>query len=138
MAAVAYHVVEAERNLPRARRTLKGFRRTHAGSSRLPLPDCVVAGLAATAMSQGNVYVALAIFAGMHLLGRPGEITAIRVADLHPPRQGLQQGMQSWTLTIADREIGKLSKTGTMDDTIVVDYPMWLGPLASYLKAATN
>lgn len=133
VAAVSHFSVSHGQKLPRAQRTLKGFRRTRGGSSRLPLPDCVVAGIAAACMSVQLPSLAMAIFAGMHLLARPGEITLIRKADLHPPQRSNQVGLNVWTVTIADREVGRLSKTGTMDDTIPVVFPKWLGPMMGRL-----
>ena len=71
----------------------------------------------------------------MRLLGRPGEIIAIRVADIHPAFRSRRDGLHIWSVTIADREVGRLSQAGTMDDTIAVDYPTGLGPLLAQTRS---
>lgn len=65
---------------------------------------------------------------------RPGEMAKFRVEDLNPPAGGAQAGLQLWTLTVAPAARAEQSKTGTTDDTIIIDRPAWLGPELGRLR----
>lgn len=61
---------------------------------------------------------------------RPGELITLRVMDLVPPPQYESAGKQ-WSLVIRPEQVGRSTKTGTFDDSVILDSPYTaeLGPM---------
>ena len=77
---------------------------------------------------------AIAVFAGTKMYLRPGEMIGAAVLDLGLPIVCTQKGLEFHTLTIAPYDGGRSSKTQTFDDTVVVDEPVWLGPVLEHIS----
>jgi len=115
--------------LPRSSRALRGFRKKCPQTSRLPLAEDLVCGLAACMIAQGRVEAGRLTFASAKLYLRPHEAIGVLKGDVGLPLGGNQPGLELVSVTIAPSERLKLSKTQTFDDTIMVDEPPWLGKL---------
>jgi len=132
-AIVFFRPSTSAKDFPRVHRIIRGMRRRHPDRSRLPLGDEVVAGLVAAMTAQGNRLGALAVFLCTVGYFRPGELCNILVGHVASPAGGPQLGLQVWTITICPEEDQRSSKTGTTDDTVLLDHPPWLGPLLQQL-----
>jgi len=135
VAAAVYHCPGLVRkNLVRANRSLRGFRRLRPPGSRLPLAEDVVCGISTCLVLMGKQMSALAVFTSCQCYLRPGEATSLRCRDVGLPMLANQTGLECTTLTIAPAERGVASKVQTFDDTIIVDRPDWLGVILGDLS----
>ena len=125
----------SRRSMPRLTTALSGFKKIHPPLSREPLPMELVAAVIAVSLARGRRSFALFVMTALAGYFRPGELRRMRVADLRGPSGGLQEGLEFWTLTVAPRELAVASKTQTFDDTVVMDKPVWLGPMLGHFIA---
>lgn len=117
----------------RVRRALSGFRKCRPHRSRAPVPKEIVGGLIEVLALKGFHELALMVMVMFSTYARPGEVRGLTARQvLRPARRA--GPLAHWAITIAPQEDSALfpqalSKTGTMDDTILVDRPSFLGPL---------
>eukprot|EP00973_Karenia_brevis_P032664 4509680-Karenia_brevis.AAC.1 len=90
------------------------------------------------AVSMGLQDLALFILATATLYLRPSEALNMLGKDVGFPVQSGQSGLNVFTVTVAPADRTMRSKTGTQDDTILVDHPSWLGPLLRQQASATG
>ncbi|CAE7354645.1 unnamed protein product [Symbiodinium sp. CCMP2592] len=131
LAAVEFRFVHSKKGLLRARRALKGWRKMRPPTSRLPLPKPVAFGIATVMIARGFKDMAIKVLVDFDLYLRPGESFDVRAKHVvRPiPRSGKQY--QKFAVIIRDQDMGKPDKTGTFDNTILLDNPTtesWLGP----------
>jgi len=126
-------------SMPRVRRALAGYRKAKPARSRAPLCAELVAGICALLLRDGHRDLALQVFTCFCTYLRPGEARRLRVRELLAPMR--RSGpLSSWSVVVAPQEESafapqRLSKTGTMDDTVLLDNYPWLGPtLAAHAK----
>ena len=96
----------------------------------------IVGGICNDLMADGLRDIALSVFTGFSTHGRPGEIRRLKRKHLLVP-VAERGALGQWAISIAPQEddpmaVRQLTKTGTMDDSIALDSPDWLGPLLSY------
>ena len=72
-------------SLPRAARSLKGWRRLAPPRQRLPLPRPAMFAIAGAFLAEGRSQMALAIVLGFACYLRPAELLALRGGHLVPP-----------------------------------------------------
>ena len=120
---------------PRLRRCLKGSRRTRPKKSCMRLPEEIVAGFINLLFWWRLAAFGLKIGLSEYCYLRPGEAHALQVQDLVAPVGGDTPALNRWALIIAPQERGNLSKTGTFDDTVLVDFPLELGPAVGRLRS---
>jgi hypothetical protein len=117
-------------------RALKGWHRLLPTTPRLPLPWPVICGWAAAMCGLGRVDMALALILATGAYMRPGEVLTLRGRSVISPMTGGAGTMASWSLTALDFVLGRSSKVGSFNDSIVLDHPkrqwlgIWLGRLA--------
>ena len=141
IAAVKHHNPQftARDLFPRYKRAMKGYRKKHPLRSRPPFCKELVALLVSGALALGHRDAALRMMTCFVGYLRPGEARRLLVQHLLQPmrRHG---ALAKWAIVIAPQnddasEPQVLSKTGTMDETVILDHPAWLGPaLANHCK----
>lgn len=122
--------------MPRVRRALKGYRRARPPRSRAPIAKEIMAALAQILMASGNVMMSVLVVMLFFTYCRPGELRLATRRQLLPPVRS-RGPLSRWSLTVAPQEDQPLtpqaiSKTGTMDDTILLDQPPWMAPLVKH------
>ena len=121
---------------PQVARALKGWHRLLPTTPRLPLPWPVICGWAAAMCGLGRVDMALALILATGAYMRPGEVLTLRGRSVLSPMTGGTGTMAAWSLTAFDFVLGRSSKVGSFNDSIVLDHPkrqwlgIWLGRLA--------
>ena len=130
LAAVQYYVPaygsRGEAVLPRAVRALRGWRRLVPSRTRRPLPWCVVAGIATGLMRKHGVDYALCWLLMVDAYLRPGECIGLRPSQLLKPTA--QEHMTNMAIILHRAEDGVPSKTGAVDESLLVHRP-WLSTL---------
>ncbi|CAE8603762.1 unnamed protein product [Polarella glacialis] len=134
LAALMFFQVEWPRQgnqlMPRARLSLKGWKRLAPPEARLPYPWEVVAAIA-------NHFVAKFLFEAAILMIlmfvcylRPSEAHRLRVKDVVLPLQEAGAAHRCYTLILHPYEEAVPSKTHEFDETVQIDLPhhQWVGP----------
>ena len=119
---------KGSRSLPRAWRTLKGWLMKTPGRSRRPQPWCFWAAVAADLNRRGHLDMCLYVLLLVSCYLRPSEGLSLRRGDLMAPAAGASR---FWSLLIFQEQHGRRSKTGSMDNSIPVDFEevrSWIGP----------
>ena len=116
--------------MPRADRALKGYRKTVPAKSRLPVSWSIASMMVVVMRARGHLEAALQILLMFSAYLRPGEARALRCEDLLAPASDLPR----WAVVIASSERDEVSKTQVSDDTLLLDWPPWLGPQLAELK----
>jgi integrase len=129
----AMPVVPALAAMPRVKRALRGFRKARPARSRAPLSKELMAAFVQIFLAQGHVMLAVMMVIMFYSYCRPGELRRAKRRQLLAPvrRTG---PLSHWALVMAPQEddpcvVQDLTKTGTMDDTIILDLPPWLPKL---------
>lgn len=115
------------RLLPRAWRALKGWLLKTPGRTRKPQPWCFWAGVAADLNRRGHLDMALYVLLLVSCYLRPSECLSLRRGDLIAPAQSVSRW---WSLLIFQEHRERRSKTGTSDNSILVDFEevrSWIG-----------
>ncbi|CAE7252533.1 AMY1.1 [Symbiodinium necroappetens] len=131
IAAVEFRFIEAKKGLLRARRALKGWRKLRPPTSRLPLPKPVTYGIAMVLIAKGHRDMGVKTLVDFDLYLRPGESLDVRAKHVVRPVPKSGKQYQKYAVIIRDQELGRPDKTGTFDNTILLDNPeteSWLGP----------
>ncbi|CAE8620312.1 unnamed protein product [Polarella glacialis] len=123
-------------DMPRVKRALKGYKKKRPPVSRYPLPEEVVAGVAAVLHLNHHPRNARSVLCQFYGYLRPGECRKLKVKDLVIPAGGMSKSMNNYAVIIAPFEDLQPSKTQTFDDTVIFDYPVWLGK--EFQKLATG
>jgi len=79
--------------------------------------------------------MAVAILLGVGAYLRPHELTMVQPEDFSPPTRNVSE---HWSLIICPQSRGITTKTGAMDDSVVLDckWQQWMTPLWSALAGA--
>ena len=125
--------------MPRSQRALRGYRKLRPLASRAPLPieamGAIVAVIVAMGWGLGNaIGIALALYAYL----RPGSVASIKRKQLlDPVRKSGPAGVFALVLAPPAKAGEKqlLTKTGTIDETILLDKPSWFTPVMTALVA---
>ena len=109
--------------LPRAVKSLKGWSRLAPGATRQPLPWEVCAAIASVLLTSDGLEPALAWLLMVDCYLRPSEsLKLVRRQMLMPTTS---EGMGLVALHLNPTALGKRSKTGELDESVVVSRP-WL------------
>lgn len=124
------------RSLPRERLAMQGWAKGAPPQYRLPmawLEACAIAAEMARAKMWGHE-VCLLLMYGLYL--RPGEAFSLTVGCAAPPVREGGTSTQHWPFTIRAYEKGVPAKTGSYDDSVVLDHPgrLFLGPLVEAMR----
>lgn len=117
--------------MPRARASLKGWKKLAPPTSRLPLPFEVMAGIVNAMWAAGETQEALWVWLSFELYLRPSEAGGIRAVDFVPPVAG-REAHKAYSVTLNASERRQPSKTGEYDDSARLDLPRH-APLAAAL-----
>ena len=135
IAATVFAVPGLERRqLQRANRALKGFRKLLPLRSRAPVPEELTCGVAVWLILRGHLELALYVLTLHFGYFRPGEGKGFKAEDLIPPAGSRQRSLNTASLVVAPQERLEVSKTQTFDDTVQMDYPKGLSPALLSLK----
>ena len=119
--------------LPRVKKALRGFRKVRPPRSRAPICKEIMCGLAAAIMQKGQPRIGILVAMTFFAYCRPGEMkNAVRRQLIPPVRK--KGPLSHWTLSLApqNEKAGAeqaVTKTGVVDDAIIMDQPPWLGAL---------
>jgi len=141
LAAVEFMFLQHKGKLMRARRSLKGWRKIDPPRSRLPLPRVVACGIAAILLAKGQRKMALKVMTDFDCYLRPGEGMDILGKHVVKPLRNAGRQFQRYSLVIRDQEEGVPDKTGTFDNTLLLDNPLtknWLGPALAKLAQTSG
>jgi integrase len=132
----AMPVIPALAAMPRVKRALRGFRKARPARSRAPLSKELMAAFVQIFLAQGHVNMAVMMILMFYSYCRPGELRRAKRRQLLAPvrRKG---PLSHWALVMAPQEddpgaVQDLTKTGTMDDTIILDLPAWMPKLVAF------
>ena len=117
-------------NLPRAQRALRGWKKRRPGTTRRPLPWCVICGIALDLTLRGFAQMALCWLLMVDCYLRPSEcvnLTAIQVVARQKGR-----GMSSTALHLNPDYLMRPSKTGELDESVLVSRS-WIGEMLEVL-----
>ncbi|CAK0818286.1 unnamed protein product, partial [Prorocentrum cordatum] len=118
--------------LPRVTRALRGFGKKRPPRSRAPAPKELMAAAVSMLLALGLYDQALQVAVLFYTYIRPGALRQLTVGQLLPPAR--RSGpLSHWSIILAPTEtVGAprvLTKTGTSDETALLDEPAWLGPV---------
>ncbi|CAK0796211.1 unnamed protein product, partial [Prorocentrum cordatum] len=118
--------------LPRVTRALRGFGKKRPPRSRAPAPKELMAAAVSMLLALGLYDQALQVAVLFYTYIRPGALRQLTVGQLLPPAR--RSGpLSHWSIILAPTEtVGAprvLTKTGTSDETVLLDEPAWLGPV---------
>lgn len=137
LASVMHHHPQYGRQgtekLPHSWRSLKGWRRLGAGSSRKAYPLAIWAAICCEMKRKGYLQMALFTMMGLSSYARPGELLRCRVYSLVRPSPSITE---FWTLLLNPEERAERSKVGEFDDSLALDSPYlrpWAFPLMKQL-----
>jgi hypothetical protein len=121
------------RKIPRAWRNLKGWRKLCPSRSRLAYPLPVWCAISWQMVCMGHVQKAVFNLMQVSTYLRPGSLLKLKKMGLVKPTHGITG---NWSVVTSLSETSDISKTGTKDDSILMDSPWlhFLGPLMSQLS----
>eukprot|EP00435_Cladocopium_sp_Y103_P020803 s2513_g5.t1 len=131
VAAVEFHFIEQKGKLQRAKRALRGWRKTTPPLSRLPLPRLAAMGMGMVMLANNQRDMCLKLLLDFDAYLRPAEGMDLLGEHIVPPVPGAGPQFVKYAVIIRDQDQGKPDKTGIYDNTIHLDNPMnsgWLGP----------
>ncbi|CAE8693166.1 unnamed protein product [Polarella glacialis] len=122
-----------KRKTPRAWRALKGWRRLTPGKSRKAHALPVWAAITWRMIVRQQVRMGIFNLVQVSTYARPGELICLTRSSLIPPTQGVTK---YWSLLLSPEEKVERSKTGSSDDSLLLDSPwlQWLGPALHVMK----
>ena len=128
LAAIVHYMPDVSLDdLPRTKKTKRGFLKAYPKLSRPPIPDEMCAGICAVFQWERDCTMARMTLFGQRCQLRPGERLKVQNGDFFPPSSA--NGCEHWSVQLAPRERMDPSKTLTFDDSVIIDYPPWLGQL---------
>ena len=124
-------------SLPQAWRALKGWRKVSPPRSRLPEVKPFWMGVAMLFCSWGLVSMAAFVLLSLSTYLRPTQLFGMKKRHLIAPLVGVSG---QWAVLANPTEMGKPSKVGEFDVSIVLDSPWlsWAGPVYERLKAGPS
>ena len=117
-----------------------GFCKKAPPRSRAPMPKVVMAAIVSGMKAKGMADAALQVATQHFTYIRPGALRQLKVKQLIPPLRDAGP-LGRWALLLAPTledaarphatgpRARLLTKTGTSDESIDLDYPPWLGPM---------
>ena len=124
---------------PRLRRALRGFRKQRPPRSRAPVAKEIMAAIVNMLVNDGRPAMAFMVLIMFFSYCRPGEVRSLkRKQFLRPARARGPLTRSHWSIHFApqsDRPTApqQITKTGTMDDTVIMDRPAWMASLITKL-----
>ena len=137
LAAVEFHHHKLKGKLNRSRRALRGWRKLVPQKSRLPLPRLVAYGIAMRLIFLQKLDMALMVLLSFDAYLRPGEAIGLLGKNLVAPVAKAGRQYRHYTVIVKDEDECQPDKTGTFNNSIVLDNPLtspWLGPALMRLK----
>ena len=124
---------QGHRHLPRAWRSLKGWRKLCPARSRLAFPLAVWCAISWRMVQRGHLQKAIFNLMQVSTYHRPGALLQLRKLGLARPTSGITR---HWSVVTSLTETDDISKTGTKDDSIVLDskWITFMGPILEQLK----
>lgn len=107
--------------LPLAKKGLKAWRRQQPSSMRLPVPEEIIWSVGASMLDHGLVNEAVALALQFVTYMRPSEVITLLHSQLCPPVSRAMRSYDSWGIVLAPQELKQTTKTGEVDDSILVD-----------------
>ena len=122
------------RQLPRAFRCLKGWRRRAPGRSRRSWPLALWAGVAWRLVERGLLQMAVFLMISVSSYLRPNELMSLKRGGIIAPAAGISP---YWNLLLFPSQQAERSKTNLCDVSIVMDSPylQFLGPVLKVLAS---
>ena len=119
--------------LPGAKKALRGWRKRQPPSMRLPVPEEGIFALCSILVKQGHPHIAVAVILQYHTYMRPSEVITLQHHQLCPPVSKGINNYDQWAIILAPQELRTTTKTGEVDDSILVDNRVlpWLTSLLS-------
>lgn len=121
--------------LPRAWRSLAGWRCATASRSRVPHPLRFWCALATDLTSRSFLSIAILVLVSVSAYLGPSEALGIKKGDIIAPARGVTP---CWSFLLFREELPDRSKAGTADDSLALDScwtAAWLGPVLEVLSA---
>ena len=122
------------RKIPRAWRSLKGWRKLFPSRSRLAYPLAVWCGISWRMVERGHVQKAVFNLLQVSTYSRPGALLKLRRMGLARPTAGVTS---CWSMITSLTETTDTSKTGSKDDSILLDSE-WLRFLDPILESMSR
>ena len=116
--------------LARSHRALVGWRKLTAGHARKAVPFSVWCAICHRLRAAAQCQTRLYCLVGLCAYWRPSEGLRGRRCDLIRPDPGVTR---SWSLIIVPAEVGRPSKVGAFDDSVLLDGP-WIQTMAVRLS----
>lgn len=126
----------------RIKSALSGFGKSRPPRSRAPVPKEIVGGLIKVLTLHGAHDLALMVMVMFATYARPGEVRSLTARQVLRPARKMGR-LARWAIAIAPQEEcaqlpQALPKTGTMDDTILIGRPAFLGPMIGQVCGAVQ
>ena len=124
---------QGSRRIPRAWRCLKGWRKLCPSRSRLAYPLSVWCGISWRMVARGHLEMAVFNLLQVSSYHRPGALLKLRKLGLVRPTSRITG---HWSLVTSLTETDDVSKTGTKDDSILLDseWLSFIGPVLEQLS----
>ena len=119
---VPQYASQGRASLPRASRGLRGWDKLMPASTRRPLPWCVVCAIALYLSACPSMMLCWLLMVDCYF--RPSELVEMVCSQVIRAQQG--RGMTSTAFHVNPDYLGKASKTGELDESLLVGRP-WLG-----------
>ena len=137
VAAIKHHYPCFQRggsfSLARAERALRGWGRHSVSRTRAPLPRPILSAIIGFMLHQSWTWTAVALALGFVTYLRPGELFGLQKRHLIPPMP--EAGLPHWAVHFRLTEDETPTKTGTFDESIVIDgeWSTWLNTVLQFL-----
>ena len=121
---------------PQAMRALAGWRRLHPLTSRPPIPELVVFGLAMTMLELGEPWMALGTIVMFETYMRPSELLSLRRFQVVTPTRDGEGVTACLTFVLHAFESLTPGKTGEYDAPLDLPRQKWLVPFLLVTRAS--
>ena len=112
---------------------MKGWLKADPGQQRLPLPLPAVFAICGWLVAHQLIWESFAILLSFRCYLRPGECINLKVKNLVAP--AAQRGPYSmWCLDLHPQLDGRPGKTGSYNETVLLDTDRWMYPWFVRLK----
>jgi hypothetical protein len=142
LAAIKYFEPQFSRlgdgRLPRAHRAAKAWSKAVPTQQRLPFPEVALGAVLGVLLHGRRLALSLNLLTQFRTYLRPGACDNLRVRQLIPPN--IEAGAQFcfWGLLLNPTEDRQPGKTGTLDDSLMLDTELWLNDFFLGLTANRN
>ena len=107
--------------MPAAKKALKAWKRRQPSAMRLPVPEEVIFALGNVMLGNGHVLAAAALALQYHTYMRPSEVVTLCHNQICAPVKNTAQRYHHWGIVLAPQSMKKTTKTGEMDDSVLLD-----------------